>query len=141
MRRNIVTILVAVVLIGTFCIASTFFLGLNGLSIRLGDAIVSSEIRMETVVPTPQRVRINTPEPPICEFVDGVTEDGLEVSAAATVIGPTIVQLDPERIVVIYPKKNYTVQQGAIIWLYKGNLDCLLAQLEFFPGKEVTFVK
>lgn len=138
MKSNVVTIVVVSGLLVICCIVSTFVLGLNGLSIRLGDAVVSSEIKISTATATPKPP---APEVATCTYADGITDAGVEISGGTTVRGPAILQLDTEKVVVVYPGREYRTLQQAVLWLYKGDTNCLLAQLEYFPEKEVEEIK
>lgn len=97
--------------------------------------------REQTLVATKPERTLAVQEENHCAFADGITNAGKEIGLGTKVKGPAIAQLDAERIVVVYPGKEYTVQQVAVVWLYKGDNACLLAQLEFFPGKEIQYIK
>jgi len=124
--------IIGIVVLCLLCIGTILFLGVQGTVFRF--EYKSSISAPEVPTPAPQRGSV-------CEYTAETTDDGLEVASGTKVKGPAIVQINPKEIVVVYPGEDYTLRQDAVVWLYKGDTECLLAQLEFFPGKEVQYIK
>jgi len=76
-------------------------------------------------------------------LMDGLSnpDEGITLSKKTLVTGPAIVQTSSSKIILVHPDKTYTANAGNKVWIYRGNLDCLNSQLEFFEGKSITRIK
>ncbi len=64
------------------------------------------------------------------------------INFLGTVEGPAIVQLDSLTIVSVHPGETFTVSDATDpVWKYAGNLDCLLAQYQYFPNKTIVDIQ
>lgn len=128
-------VIVAVLVLCLGCVGTLYVLGLQGgTSVRLE---YQANVPIATATPmATQVVREET-----CEYSGNTTDAGIQLKNESRVRGPAIVQLDKNNIVVVNPGKYYTAPTGSVVWTYKGDLDCLNAQLEYFPYKSIDRVE
>lgn len=128
---SIIAGIVALIVLCLVCIGTLYVLGLQGgTSVRL-----EYQANVPTATATPMATQVVREE--ICEYAGGTTDAGIKLQTGSTVIGPAIVQLNATQIKVLYPGATYPAPAGSVVWLYKGNVQCLLAQLEFFPSQDI----
>lgn len=98
-------------------------------------AVVEEEVAPAIVLPSDK-------EPAVCRYREGMGADpdeGILLQEDTFLKGPAIVKKDSMTIAVVMPQVTYEAPSGAVVWLYEGNYKCLLAQAQFFEGKEIQF--
>lgn len=102
----------------------------------------TAEAVVEEEVVTPAVALPSENDPAVCRYREGMGENpdtGILLEEESMVAGPAMVQLDGMTAIAVMPNATYEAPTGAVVWLYEGEVECLMAQTIFFEGKTIEF--
>lgn len=155
-----ISIILGVIALSFLCIALTIFLGLNGFKVSIGGVSASlNEQRLPTqvvivreITATPKYVEVYNPTPTpkiVCNYDYSIMPSGLDefdnrladkgIKVTGTIVGPSIVKIDKDHIVIIYPGNSW--KGTGTLWQYVGDSRCLEAQLQYFEKEAKIYIK